>query len=147
MDLGRSISSRRYRLDCISGESVRDPVPRIWNRRHRFYLPQSHLIRPIGSERIRFLDLSVTPQGSIVADQRASNGPKHAIVLELPRYGRAPRATAALATGGHPPRAPESPFVAATLCAMHNEDKDGLVTGNRCHGDAGRDEERTAAEI
>jgi hypothetical protein len=37
-------------------------------------------------------------------------------------------------------------FVAATQCAMHHEDKDGLVTGVRCHGDPGRDEGRTAAK-
>ena len=37
-------------------------------------------------------------------------------------------------------------FIAATHCALHNEDKDGLVTGDRCLGDAGRDVRRTAAE-
>jgi hypothetical protein len=37
-------------------------------------------------------------------------------------------------------------FVAATQCAMHYEDKDRLITCVRCHGDPGRDEERTAAE-
>jgi hypothetical protein len=37
-------------------------------------------------------------------------------------------------------------FIAATHCVLHNEDKDGLVTGDRCLGDAGRDVRRTAAE-